>query len=61
MSLRFHNVSHQAHALCHKGHDAMHYVYLTAVSIEAHGWYGRAALGLLVFTVAAHLLGEPVE
>lgn len=54
MSVRVHNT-------VHKGHDLMHCVYLSAVSIEAHGWYGKAALGLLAFTIIAALLGEPVE
>lgn len=44
------------HGIVHGGHSASHFAYLSAVSYEAHGWYGKAALVLLVFTVIASLL-----
>lgn len=61
LSIRAIQCGHRAHQAVHHGHNMMHYTYLSAVSYEAHGWYGKAALGLLVFTIAAHLIGEPIE
>jgi len=49
------------HHMVHRGHEMFHLIYLGAVSIEAHGWYGKAAIGLFLFTVLAHFLGEGVE
>jgi len=34
--------------------------YLGLVSVESHGWYGKAALALLVIGVAAHIAGVGV-
>lgn len=61
LSIRAAQLGHRAHHAVHQGHNVMHFAYLGAVSYEAHGWYGKAAMGLLVFTAAAHLIGEPVE
>ncbi|QFP93702.1 hypothetical protein [Ralstonia phage P-PSG-11-1] len=44
------------HGIVHGGHSASHVAYLSAVSYEAHGWYGKATLVLLVFTLVAALL-----
>jgi len=45
----------------HKGHNVAHMAYLGLVSVESHGWYGKAALALLVIGVASHFAGVGVS
>lgn len=41
----------------HKGHNMAHMSYLGLVAIESHGYYGKAALVLLIIAIVAHLIG----
>lgn len=44
------------HKVVHDGHYVAHLSYLSAVSYEAHGVYGKAALALLLVTLIASFL-----
>ena len=56
-ALRAKLVEGKAHVL-KKAHWLCHGIYLGAVTIEAHGWYGKAAGALLIVVVIGALLGE---
>ena len=53
-----HKVNHRA---VQQAHHAMHVVYLTSVTLFAHGPYAYAAGGLLAVTIVALLSGDPAE
>lgn len=55
--LRAKLVEGKAHLL-RKAHWLCHGIYLGAVTIEAHGWYGRAAGALLIVVVIGAVLGD---
>lgn len=43
--------------IVHKGQHSAHMAYLGLVAIESHGYYGKAALVLLILGVVAHFAG----
>lgn len=45
----------------HKGHETAHLAYLALVSVEAHGYYGKAALVLLIIAGVMHFAGMGVS
>lgn len=52
------HMSHKCHKALHSGHHLFHCLYLGAVGIEAHGFYGKAAMVLLVFTLIQIFSGD---
>lgn len=46
------------HKAMHGGHTFFHCLYLAAVSIEAHGFYGKAAIALLAVIVIGIVTGD---
>lgn len=44
--------------LIHKGEHGAHMAYLGLVAIESHGYYGKAALVMLVLLVVSHFTGD---
>lgn len=46
------------HKLMHSGHAFFHFAYLGLVSIESHGYYGKAALVLVGITILGYITGD---
>lgn len=47
----------QLETVIHKGQHGAHMAYLGLVALESHGYYGKAALVLLILGVVAHFAG----
>lgn len=43
----------EMHHFLHSGENWAHRAYCLLVWIESHGWYGQAALAILVFEIAS--------